>query len=105
MFNDTDKNLYKSQACRGLTRATCILCIEHPRPKASQSGIEPGTFCTSDEPYTMQRAIRMALLTAISNLILYYSSLLQALSRCYGLHFNYLNTLVALCVILLLFVS
>jgi hypothetical protein len=39
--------------------------------EASQSGIEPGTSCTAGE-HSMQRAIRMALLTAIRNLGLYY---------------------------------
>jgi hypothetical protein len=76
-----------SPLCRGLTRATYILCIERLRASAtqkqrsahainaSQSGIEPGTSCTAGE-HSMQRAIRTALLTAIQNLGLYYYNFL-----------------------------
>jgi hypothetical protein len=39
--------------------------------KVSQLGIEPGTSCTAGE-HTMQRAIRMSLLTVIGDLGLYY---------------------------------
>jgi hypothetical protein len=38
---------------------------------ASQLGIEPGTSCTAGE-HSMQRAIRMKLLTTIRNLSLNY---------------------------------
>jgi hypothetical protein len=65
-----------SPLCRGLTKATYILCIEHPRRRrdqASRPGIEPGTSYTAGE-HSMQRAIRTALLTAIRNLGLYYYS-------------------------------
>jgi hypothetical protein len=57
--------------CRGLTRATYILCIEHPRPKHLSQESNPGppamqanTLCK--EPFE--------LLTAIRNLGLYYYS-------------------------------
>ncbi len=54
-----------------LCRGAYTLCIEHPRPTASQSGIEPGTSCTAGE-LSMQRTIRTALLIKIWNLSLYY---------------------------------
>jgi hypothetical protein len=58
----------------GLTRATYILCIEHPRPKrlSRESNLGPPALQAS----TMQRAIRTALLTAIRNLGLYYYNIL-----------------------------
>jgi hypothetical protein len=68
------ENLY---LCRGLTRTTYILCIEHRRKRCLWPGIEPGTSCTAGE-HSMQRAIRTALMTAIRNLYLYYYSSPQA---------------------------
>ncbi len=62
-----------SPLCRGLIRATYILCIEHLRPKRLSRESNPGpsalqanTLCK--EPF------EMALLTAIRNLGLYYYS-------------------------------
>jgi hypothetical protein len=52
--------------------------------EASQSRIEPGTSCTAGE-HSMQRAIRMALLTAIRNLGLYYYNTNENISKMFFL--------------------
>ncbi len=62
-----------SPLCRGLTRATYILCIEHPRPKRLSRESNPGPPALQANTL-MQRAIRTALLTAIRNLGLHYYS-------------------------------
>jgi hypothetical protein len=67
------------QLCKGLIRATYILCIEHPR--LMQSGIEPRTSCTAEE-HSMQRAIPTVLLNTIWNLSLYYCTTDYYFSKC-----------------------
>ncbi len=56
--------------CRGLTRATYILCIEHPRLKCLSRESNPGPPALQAKLYA--RAIRIEFLTAIWNVGLYY---------------------------------
>jgi hypothetical protein len=56
-----------SPLCRGLIRATYILCIEHPRLMRLSRESNPGPPATAGK-HSMQRAIQMALLTAIRDL-------------------------------------